>query len=262
MSGTIRVTESSLRARLGSLLAVSTLALLMAASPAGAGGRRCDGLAQTISGSGTVTGTTAGDVIVGSSRPDQIDSLGGNDTICSLGGDDTVDAGVGTDVIDAGRGDDSLLGGLGADTLTGGPGRDRFLLTDRNAADTISDLVSGNDRVAVDVSAIPVGNMDTTIDNPHTTAGGAWPQMSELVISARTVSALTLVAVGSEFPPATAPVPTGESRLLIVSDGTSSAVLFFTSLDGNADVAPSELDLLATATGAATLVSTDVSFVP
>jgi Ca2+-binding RTX toxin-like protein len=71
----------------------------------------CDALYLTniISGSGTLTGTTANDLIIGSAGTDTIDDLGGDD--CILGG----------------NGDDSNVGDDGTDVCLGGPGTDTFM---------------------------------------------------------------------------------------------------------------------------------------
>lgn len=70
----------------------------------------CDSLSLTniVSGSGTLSGTAANDLITGSSGSDTIDGLGGDD--CILGGD----------------GDDQIIGGDGNDVCLGGPGTDSF----------------------------------------------------------------------------------------------------------------------------------------
>lgn len=70
----------------------------------------CDGitLTQVISGSGTFTGTSENDLLIGSPGSDSIDGLGGDD--CILGG----------------GGDDSLTGNEGADICLGGPDIDTF----------------------------------------------------------------------------------------------------------------------------------------
>lgn len=71
----------------------------------------CAGLSLTniISGSGTLTGTPANDLIIGSALADTIDGGGGND--CILGG----------------GGDDTLIGNEGTDVCLGGPGTDSFI---------------------------------------------------------------------------------------------------------------------------------------
>lgn len=68
----------------------------------------CNGvfLTNIISGSGTLTGTAANDLIIGSASADTIDGLGGDDCIV------------------AGNGDDSILGSDGSDICLGGPGND------------------------------------------------------------------------------------------------------------------------------------------
>lgn len=70
----------------------------------------CAGLYLTniISGSGTLTGTIANDLIIGSAGVDTIDGLGGDDCIL------------------VGNGDDLITGGDGADICVGGPGKDIF----------------------------------------------------------------------------------------------------------------------------------------
>ena len=72
-------------------------------------------LAQVISGSGVLTGTSGNDLIIGSSEADTIDGLGGDD--CILGGD----------------GDDSLTGNDGTDVCLGGPGVDTFFACEGEA---------------------------------------------------------------------------------------------------------------------------------
>ena len=71
----------------------------------------CGGLtlAQVISGSGAVTGSSGNDLIIGSSGTDIIADLGGDN--CMLGG----------------GGDDSLNGNGGYDVCIGGPGNDIFV---------------------------------------------------------------------------------------------------------------------------------------
>jgi hypothetical protein len=71
----------------------------------------CDGLYLTniVSGSGTLTGTTANDLIIGSSGADAIDGLGGDDCILGSGGDDQI------------------TGNDGIDVCLGGPGTDVFM---------------------------------------------------------------------------------------------------------------------------------------
>ena len=70
----------------------------------------CAGLFLTniVSGSGTLMGTSANDLIIGGAGADSIDSGSGTD--CILGGD-------GDDLITGGDGNDVCLGGLGIDVF-------------------------------------------------------------------------------------------------------------------------------------------------
>ena len=128
--------------QLTTLFSASALCLLLFVPGAGAGTRACGGHPATITGHGTINGTSGDDVIVGSARGDDIRARGGNDIICGAGGGDEVHAGRGTDVLYGGPGndelhadqggdrlvgddgDDDLVGGSGLDNLYGGPGDD------------------------------------------------------------------------------------------------------------------------------------------
>jgi Ca2+-binding RTX toxin-like protein len=70
----------------------------------------CAGISVTnlVTGTGTITGTAANDLILASAGADLIDGSGGNDCIVSGGGDD------------------QLTGGDGSDVCVGGPGTDTF----------------------------------------------------------------------------------------------------------------------------------------
>ncbi|MFJ8043970.1 FG-GAP-like repeat-containing protein [Kitasatospora sp. NPDC096147] len=97
----------------------------------------CHGLAATITGSGTVNGTSGADVIVTGNGNDLVSGNGGNDTICTFGGNDAVAAGSGADHVDAGDGNDAVSGGDGNDVLLGGAGNDAVSGGDGN------DLLNG-----------------------------------------------------------------------------------------------------------------------
>jgi Ca2+-binding RTX toxin-like protein len=88
--------------------------------------------------------------LTGDSLANRMTGNDGNNVLRGLGGDDQIRGGLG---------DDTLEGGLGRDRLTGGDGADIFTLmngdspaTDTAAYDTITDLVSGIDKL--DLSTI------------------------------------------------------------------------------------------------------------
>lgn len=79
-----------------------------------------------------VTGTAAGEQLLGTSGRDLIRGLDGADTLFGFGGDDKFDGGDGDDYISGGNGsfsgsgNDILIGGAGGDTLVGEDGNDRL----------------------------------------------------------------------------------------------------------------------------------------
>jgi Ca2+-binding RTX toxin-like protein len=66
-------------------------------------------LTNIVRGSGTLTGTTANDLIIGSAGADSIEGAGGDDCILGSGGDDLLAGGEGNDI---------CVGGMGNDTFT------------------------------------------------------------------------------------------------------------------------------------------------
>ncbi|MFF4323365.1 FG-GAP-like repeat-containing protein [Streptomyces sp. NPDC001568] len=106
----------------------------------------CNGLAATITGNGTVNGTSGADVIVTGNGNDSVSGNGGNDTICTFGGNDAVSGNHGNDTVDGGDGNDAISGGDGTDAVKGGAGNDA--LSGGNGNDTVvggadSDTLSG-----------------------------------------------------------------------------------------------------------------------
>ncbi|MBN6150275.1 hypothetical protein JR065_07985 [Xanthomonas sp. AmX2] len=89
-----------------------------------------------------ITGTSAGEQLVGSAGKDLIEGLGGADTLFGMGGNDTLrggdgndymaggngnGSGSGNDVLEGGIGNDTLRGEDGSNTLTGGAGDDQYV---------------------------------------------------------------------------------------------------------------------------------------
>ncbi len=71
-----------------------------------------------------LTGTDAGDVILGGLGDDTLEGGPGNDVVVGGDGDDKLFGGAGNDTLDGGAGDDTLDGGAEDDALDGGPGDD------------------------------------------------------------------------------------------------------------------------------------------
>jgi Ca2+-binding RTX toxin-like protein len=111
----------------------------------------------TIDASGVTTGvTTAASV--------NIDGNDGDDILTHNAYSGTISGGAGNDTISGNAGQDTIDGGTGADTMTGGADADTFMIGSgdndigidvaNNSMDTITDFVTGSDKV--DISAFTV----------------------------------------------------------------------------------------------------------
>jgi Ca2+-binding RTX toxin-like protein len=184
-------------------------------------------------------------------------------------GKDVIIGGRNADVIEGDDGDDSLLGGAGNDTLagnkgndtlTGGAGSDVFEfeadLLD-NGVDTITDFVSGRDRL--DLSLFAAGG---------STSGSVLDVMGTITTANQTVYVLSGQASGAadhlEASAAAlrAAVDTWKTdaaatACVIVSDNNSAAIYRFVDVAASADgVDESELTLVGIISG--TVVGSDV----
>jgi Ca2+-binding RTX toxin-like protein len=112
---------------------------------------------------------TAGSELIGGSGNDILAGAAGVDTLTGGAGNDSLTGAAGNDVLSGGLGADTLAGGVGVDALTGGDGADVFsfganatglLESSAAAMDTISDFVSGSDRILTSQSNTSfVGNV-------------------------------------------------------------------------------------------------------
>ena len=100
----------------------------------GGGNDRLDGGA----GNDTLNGDAGSDQLNGGAGADKLYGQGGNDKLYGGAGNDTLNGGAGADLLDGGVGDDRLVGGGGADT---------FVFRSGYGTDTISDFISGEDRI-------------------------------------------------------------------------------------------------------------------
>lgn len=115
------------------------------------------------SGSDTITGNAAFNVLSGGDGNDVLNGLTGNDTLSGGNGNDRLlgDAGndvlyglAGNDVLSGGYGNDRLLGGAGSDVLTGGANNDVFYfqtaLSNATNVDRVTDFNAVADRFYLD----------------------------------------------------------------------------------------------------------------
>lgn len=117
-------------------------------------------------------GTAAADVIYGGGAQDWLYGLGGNDRIYGGDGADTVSGGDGDDWIRGGRGADTMAGGAGADTYHFSSTWSGASDSDANGIDTISDFVSGSDKVILEIFDVSSFDATSSSDLSTDSVGG------------------------------------------------------------------------------------------
>jgi Ca2+-binding RTX toxin-like protein len=77
---------------------------------------------------------------------------------------------AGNNVLQAGTKDDIITGNAGADTITGGLGADKFVFNDTTSSDTITDFVSGTDKLVFSDATFNLGttNEGTGVADTYT----------------------------------------------------------------------------------------------
>jgi Ca2+-binding RTX toxin-like protein len=111
-------------------------------------------------------GNSADNSLFGSGGGDTLTGADGGDTLFGGNGYDSIDGGIGNDTIEGGNGVDTMIGGAGLDTLTGGVGRDMYLFNlPTEAADVITDFVSGTDDFAIDNTGFGIAGTGTLAAN-------------------------------------------------------------------------------------------------
>lgn len=101
----------------------------------------------------------------------KIDGLGGNDTITGTSLADNIFGDAGNDTLVGGAGNDHLYGGAGADILTGGADADTFHIKWGETADTVTDFVTGTDKVELDLlptQGVPLSLLSLSNHLAHT----------------------------------------------------------------------------------------------
>lgn len=98
----------------------------------------------------TLTGGAGNDLLYGEANDDSLTGDAGDDSLTGGAGKDALGGGDGADTLLGGDGDDSLTGGTGADLITGGNDKDTIQFSSDNGLDTISDFVSGSDKLSFD----------------------------------------------------------------------------------------------------------------
>lgn len=163
-----------------------------------------NGLGNIMIGNGTanhIWGMAGDDSIDGGSGDDILEGGDGNDTLLgNLGNDrlfggamlDTLDGGAGDDWLEGGDSNDTLRGQAGIDTLIGGKGKDLMTggseadtfafaygdtSTNAGSNDTITDFVSGVDKIDIDIfNGAPASYAETSVASSNYADGLAAAQ--------------------------------------------------------------------------------------
>jgi Ca2+-binding RTX toxin-like protein len=176
---------------------------------------------------------------------------GGNgaDILNGLAGNDTLTGGAGADKLLGGEGDDNLTGGDGNDTITGGAGADTIVLDSRIGVETLTDFVSGTDKLALSQAVFAIGG-DKVIDNAVIqSVGGGFAANAELVILTQNVAGATTTAAATAIGSAAGAYAVGDKALFALHSGNTTTLYLFTSSGVDATVSAAELTQIATLTG-------------
>jgi Ca2+-binding RTX toxin-like protein len=109
-----------------------------------------------LTGSNAINGTGNGlkNVLLGNSVSNKLYGNDNADKLLGNDGNDSLYGGNGIDTLEGGGHSDLIMGGLGHDSLLGGGGADAFLfntaLNESTNVDTITDFLSGIDRIRLD----------------------------------------------------------------------------------------------------------------
>ncbi|NRR31964.1 heme peroxidase, partial [Oxalobacteraceae bacterium] len=186
----------------------------------------------------------------------------GNDTLDGGAGNDTLIGGAGNDKLLGGLGNDVFRGGLGSDTLSGGADVDSFVIDQQASFDTITDFVSGTDKLVINGTLFGVGNSDTTVDNVVLRAApGGFDVTAELVIFSQNTVGATTAAAAAVIGSANSAYAFNERALFAVDNGINTSVYLFISNGADALVSAGELTQIAVLTGTPATVAADYAFI-
>ncbi|MRW94135.1 hypothetical protein GJ699_29500 [Duganella sp. FT80W] len=186
----------------------------------------------------------------------------GNDVLSGLAGNDTLVGNAGNDKLLGGDGNDLLIGGDGADTLTGGAGSDTFVLASKTGIDTVTDFVSGIDKLALNQTLFDIGNHDLLLDNAVVKAGaGGFGNDAELVILTQNVATLNANTAAAAIGSASGAYTAGDKVLFALHSGNNTTLYLFTAAADDAVVSAGELTQLVTLTGTPATTAADYQLI-
>jgi hypothetical protein len=254
----------------------------------------------TYIGSGKFTGygNTLGNKFIGGPGADIFIGQGGNDTYEFKWGDTVIEfSGEGTDTVNSyvihtlganfenltlmgstsingtgnsqgnaiigNTGNNVLTGGAGSDALQGKGGADTFSFTSKIGSDTVSDFVTGTDKLRFKQTGINVGNGDAVINGGKVVVGpgGFLPTAELVIVTANIAGSITTASAAAAVGSATGAYTIGRTALFAVDNGTSSALFLFTSSGADAAVSAAELKLIVFLNGAPSSALADYLFI-
>ncbi|MBQ5948337.1 DUF4214 domain-containing protein [Massilia sp. ST3] len=155
-----------------------------------------------------------------------------------------------------------LAGGHGADILTGGAGKDVFVVDSDSGVDTVTDFVSGADKIRIVQGAFRVGDGDAALEGGLVRSGaGGFGASAELVIfTANIMGELDAESAALAIGSAAANYAAGATALFVVDNGSDSAAYLFTSDGTDAQVSSGELMEVVRLIGTSSTVLADYLF--
>lgn len=242
----------------------------------------------TLTGSANINGTgnTQANLLTGNTGANVLDGSGGTDTVSyaamtgsvtvnlatglatGAGGSDSLISienavgGAGDDALSGNAGANVLTGGAGADTLAGAGGADQFVFNSLAGADTVTDFVSGSDRVRISQSGLRIGDGDSVVEGGVVAAGpGGFTSAAELVIVTNDIAGvITTSKAAAAIGNAIGNYAFGATTLFVVDNGSDTALYRFSSSAPDNHVSASELTLVATLSGTASTTLADYVF--
>jgi Ca2+-binding RTX toxin-like protein len=173
-----------------------------------------------------------------------------------------ITGGAGADKLSGAAGTDTLIGGAGADTLAGGTEADSFVFNSLVGTDTVSDFVSGTDKISISQALLALGDGDLMVEGAETrAAAGGFSADAELVVFTANAGGTTAAAAATAIGSASGNYTLGQQALFVVDNGSNSYVYLFKSSGTDALVSAGELTQIAILTGNPATTVADYQFV-
>lgn len=247
------------------------------------GGNSANNVITGNTGANTLTGYSGNDTLIEVGGNDILKGNSGDDTYVFSGGSGSIveDPGAGTDTVKSavtwtlqstlenliltgsaaingsgnsannaitGNGANNILKGYaGADSYTGGGGADQFSIDTSTTVDAVNDFTVGTDKFRMSMSAWQIGDRDLLVEGATNRTGpGGFSKSAEYVVISKNLTSLTTANAATAIGSATSAYATGNRRIFMVDNGTTSQLYLFISSGADAKVSAAELKPLMT----------------